>query len=112
MFLPPFPLLSGWNVLAAMLCLLLWALLHPAAAPVGTGTDVWHHGSLVPPLCQAGERGRVNPEGEGGELGEVPEGFPGLGDDRLARSGGRSGEQAGGSGAGTGTAGARDHSAW
>lgn len=28
-FLPPFLLLPGRNALAAMLCLLLWALLHP-----------------------------------------------------------------------------------
>lgn len=52
MFLPPFPLHPGRNVVAAMLCPLLSALLHPAAIPVGTGRDVWHHGSLVPPLCR------------------------------------------------------------
>lgn len=59
-------------------CNALPASLGLAAVPVGIGRDVWHHGSLVPLLCQAGERGRVNPEGEGGELGEVPEDFPGL----------------------------------
>lgn len=88
--------------MAVILCLLLLALLCLAAQ---------RHGSLVPPLCQAGERGRVNSEGERGELGEVPEDFPGLRDDRLARSGGRSGEPKGSGGAGTGAAGAWDHSA-
>lgn len=98
--------------MAVTLCPLLLASLGPAAAPVRDGGAGWHHRILVPPLCQAGECGRVNPEGEGGELGEVPEDFPGLRDDRLAGSGGRSGEPKGSGGAGTGAAGTWDHSAW
>lgn len=95
-----------------MLCLLPLALLHLPAAHLRGDRAIEHHGSLVPPLCQAGECGRVIPEGEGGELGEVPEDFPGLRDDRLAGPGGRSREPKGSGGAGTGAAGAWDHPAW
>lgn len=70
----------------------------------------WHHGRLSH-LCQAGERGGLHPEGEGGELGEVPAGVPGLRDGGVAGAGGRSREPEGSGGAGPGAAGARDHSA-